>query len=87
MSWSGTGRKLDPVWQYFHVIQKDSRKGRRAKCKKCGHEVEGQVARMKKHLFKCSSSFTNENDSECEGEELPGMLLFYIVLYTIKCIR
>lgn len=50
---SNTGRKKDIIWVSFEEIRNESRKGLRAKCKNCGHEMEGQVKRMKDHLGKC----------------------------------
>lgn len=50
---SSTGRKKDLIWLSFEEIRNTSRKGLRAKCKHCGHEIEGQVKRMKDHLGKC----------------------------------
>lgn len=69
MSGSVTGRKLDSVWHNFEIIKKDGRQGRRARCRKCGFELEGQVARLKKHLSKC---FLMSND-DIESEEITGM--------------
>lgn len=57
---SGTGRKPDAVWNSFEKIFNVSRKGVRAKCKKCGLEMEGQIIRMKGHLLKCPTSLNED---------------------------
>lgn len=44
------GRRKDLVWLHFDEVKNNQRKGCRAKCKKCKKEMEGQVARMKKHV-------------------------------------
>lgn len=47
---SAVGRKRDSIWLYFdEVPQATKRLGKRAKCKTCGAEMEGQVGRMKNH--------------------------------------
>lgn len=46
------GRKRDLVWNYFHKIETE-KSGCRAKCKRCGQEVQGLVDRLKKHHLIC----------------------------------
>lgn len=67
-----SGRKRDIVWLSFDEIKNESRKGTRAKCKKCGYELEGQPARLKNHLNKCKYSSLKRS---CEDN--PGKLLFF----------
>lgn len=59
-----TGRKRDIVWLSFDEIKKESRKGVRAKCKKCGYELEGQVIRMKNHLSKCAQPGAEDSEED-----------------------
>jgi len=53
---SAAGRKRDPVWSCFHQLPAGGIKGLgcRAKCKDCGTELQGLVARMKAHRAKCA---------------------------------
>ena len=63
-----SGRKRDLVWLYYDELKNEGgRKGHRAKCKKCGHELEGQVSRLKKHIEKCKSG-TVGTDSDDDGK-------------------
>ena len=45
-----SGRRYDIVWLYFDKLKLPGKTGCRAKCKKCGKEKQGLVARMKQHL-------------------------------------
>lgn len=64
---SSSGRRKDLVWLYFNEVKNDNRKGCRAKCKKCNKEMEGQVARMKKHVENCSNHHS-DTDSLDNGK-------------------
>lgn len=62
-----SGRKKDPIW--IHFIEKSNKTegklGNRAICKKCRHEMQGLVERMKVHWQKCSETNTEiEKDNE-----------------------
>lgn len=59
---SSTGRRKHFIWLYFEEVKHDNRKGSRAKCKKCNIEMEGQVARMKKHLEKCADNQVHHSE-------------------------
>lgn len=48
-----TGRRKDPIWQYFEEIKLCDAKVNRAKCKTCNTMLVGLVARMKLHHKKC----------------------------------
>ncbi|XP_076030420.1 uncharacterized protein LOC143018720 [Oratosquilla oratoria] len=48
-----SGRKNDPVWNYFEKLPTTSGKGYRAKCKDCSQELQGIVSRLKSHRDKC----------------------------------
>ena len=50
-----SGRKNDPVWNYFQKLPTTSGKGYRAKCKDCSQELQGIVSRLKSHRDKCQS--------------------------------
>ena len=50
-----SGRKNDPVWNYFQKLPTTSGKGYRAKCKDCSQEQQGIVSRLKSHRDKCQS--------------------------------
>lgn len=54
------GRKKDSVWLYFSEEATVSGKGAKAKCKVCGKEMMGLVARMKKHKETCCKSLDDE---------------------------
>ena len=59
-----SGRKSDPVWQYFERTPSKSGKGWRAKCKNCSLELQGLVARLKSH---------REKYQQTEDMDDPGM--------------
>ena len=44
-----SGRRHDNIWLYFHKTKLPGKTGCRAKCKGCGKEIQGLVARMKQH--------------------------------------
>jgi len=52
--------KQNACWFYFDCIMKTNNKGMWAKCKNCGHEMQGIIERLKKHLEVCNS---NEDDN------------------------
>ncbi|XP_025051378.1 uncharacterized protein LOC102368925 isoform X2 [Alligator sinensis] len=54
-----SGRKRDSLWEYFEEIPSLGKKGKRAKCKQCKREMQGLVARMKRHRDNC---LWGEND-------------------------
>ncbi|GBP22163.1 hypothetical protein EVAR_10673_1 [Eumeta japonica] len=78
-----TGRKKDPLWQYFSELPGESdKKTLRVKCKYCNKNMVGLIARMKAHLTKCSdykskkknfglgaSSTTMRNDSDSSDDD------------------
>lgn len=69
-----SGRKRNAIWLEFEELVNKNRKGKRAKCKKCGNEMEGQIQRMKSHFDKCSKNqdqdvvILPESQSEPNGE-------------------
>ena len=71
------GRKRDPIWTCFNELSvAEGKKGSRAKCKDCGAELQGLVARMKEHNRKCSSnehgdSKTDSNNDNTNSTTLP----------------
>lgn len=84
---SATGRRSDAVWSSFTEVKIEGRKGKRAKCKLCGKEMEGQVARMKKHYQTCNNNIEDES-GDVEGKtnnyiihlnKLPNS--FFFILY------
>jgi hypothetical protein len=58
------GRKRDSVWLNFDEVKIESRKGKRAKCKECGGEMEGLTQRMRKHLEQKCPSFDPMEEAE-----------------------
>lgn len=53
---SSSGRKKDPIWINFEELPvRPGVSGSRAVCKKCRKEIQGIVARLKKHLSDCYS--------------------------------
>ena len=44
-----SGRRHDNIWLYFHKTKLPGKTGCRAKCKGCGKEIQGLVARMRQH--------------------------------------
>lgn len=62
-----SGRKRDNIWIFYNEKKSDSSKFLRAICKKCGSEMQGLVARMKKHIEKCGETGeTIQNKDEIE---------------------
>lgn len=57
------GRKQDSVWIYFEKSVSVGKTGCRAKCKTCGKEMQGLVARLKQHYQECSHGSTPVEDS------------------------
>jgi len=41
------GRKQDLIWDSFQEIKINGKIGHKAKCKLCGHVLQGIVSRMK----------------------------------------
>lgn len=70
---SNFGRRKDLVWLYFNEVKNDKRKGCRARCKNCNKEMEGQVARMKKHIETCNNSHHHSDSDSVDN----GKYLFY----------
>ncbi|CAI6351030.1 unnamed protein product [Macrosiphum euphorbiae] len=66
-----TGRRKDPIWNYFIEI-KDKNKTTRAKCLKCSMEMAGLVMRMKLHKNKCISILEDSIVDEPENDQLTG---------------
>jgi uncharacterized protein YuzB (UPF0349 family) len=66
------GRKKDPVWVYFDEEKTSTDKGVRikAKCKSCGKQLQGLVARLKDHKGKCISGHIEDSDSEAPEPEM-----------------
>lgn len=64
MSFRRSGRKKDLIWQFFKEKsgKAEGKPGCRATCKKCNLEMQGLVARMKKHWEKCKSVNNNNED-------------------------
>lgn len=85
-----TGRRKDPIWNYFIEI-KDKNKTTRAKCLKCSMEMAGLVMRMKLHKNKCISILEDSNVDEPENDQLTGNQEHYlnvrcnIILYKHLC--
>ena len=71
----GAGRKRDAVWAWFEEIPaKFRKKGNKAKCKDCGVQKQGSVARMKNHksVGKCNilkDVLDDENIHFCQDTE------------------
>lgn len=76
-----TGRKRDLIWDSFEPIESEQRKGKRAKCKKCGTTLEGQVKRMKTHMDKCDPDSDKEIDSEAGKHRLKYIFTLNILCY------
>lgn len=52
---SAAGRKRDNIWScYIELPCLTGKAGGRARCRDCGSEMQGLVARMKKHRQKCT---------------------------------
>jgi hypothetical protein len=54
-----SGRKGDEIWQYFLKKIVPGKSGSTAICKVCKHELQGLVARLKKHREKCKGVIDN----------------------------
>ena len=65
-----SGRKSDPVWEYFERIPSKSGKGWKAKCKQCKLELQGLVARLKLHREKCQQLQMEVSEDDVDD---PGM--------------
>lgn len=57
-----TGRKSDPIWYHFEKMASNTSTGCRAKCKICGHEMQGLVKRMQSHYDKCLATQADSED-------------------------
>jgi hypothetical protein len=58
-----SGRKPDAIWDEFSKLKIAGKQGSRAVCKRCNHELQGIVDRMKKHYELCSKSTQNVEQS------------------------
>lgn len=65
-----SGRKRDVIWNEFTELKVADKQGSRAVCKRCNHELQGIVDRMKKHSKFCRKS--NENISAEKGDIVPS---------------
>lgn len=65
---ASSGRKNDPVWNYFLKLSTTSGKGYRAKCKECSLELQGIVSRLKSHREKCQSQPQNQENIDEPGK-------------------
>lgn len=61
-----SGRKKDSIWQFFQIKSK-SATGVRAQCKSCQKELQGLVARLKKHHQECSARIDGSSNRETEN--------------------
>lgn len=73
-----SGRKSDPIWQYFDKLPSKSGKGCRAKCKQCQLELQGLVARLKTHREKCQQTQREMGATEEELDD-PGKYICSII--------
>ena len=62
-----SGRKSDPVWEYFERIPSKSGKGWRAICKQCKLELQGIVVRLKFHREKCQQLQTEVSEEDVDA--------------------
>ena len=74
-----SGRKSDLIWTHFDKIRTKSGVGQRAKCKSCNKEMQGLVARLKKHYEKCleeveglDSTFKPSETDKASSLEITG---------------
>jgi len=66
---AATGRKRDSIWLYFEdIVKATERTGKRARCKACKLEMEGQVARLKQHVEKCCSTEKDDDVLLIDGD-------------------
>ena len=66
------GRKQDAVWLNFDRVRPTSGKsGFRAKCKDCGKEMQGLVARLKQHRGACLTKIIELDASNSSNMDLP----------------
>lgn len=66
---ASSGRKRDPIWNYFEELPKVLGKtGVRAKCIYCHTEYQGLVARLKKHYDKCPKKDVTASSGVTESE-------------------
>ena len=81
-----SGRRHDIIWLYFHKTKLPGKIGCRAKCKRCGKEIQGLVARMKQHYTDCTAAINLTTDvSNHLGTGKAGKLVFiYKLLNTHK---
>ena len=72
MSFRGSGRKKDLIWQFFKEKsgKAEGKPGCRATCKKCNLEMQGLVERMKKHWEKCKSVNNEDIDTYSDSSIL-----------------
>lgn len=61
-------QKRDAIWScYSELSCVTGKTGRRAKCKDCGSEMQGLVARMKKHRQKCPGG-EDQQIPDCDSD-------------------
>lgn len=66
------GRKQDAVWLNFDRVRPTSGKsGFRAKCKDCGKEMQGLVARLKQHHGACHAKIIELDTLNSSNMDLP----------------
>lgn len=68
---SHAGRKRDPIWNFYNEIpHAPGKTGSRARCKDCGTEMQGLVARMKDHRQKCEGPVVDSGDQTVERQPM-----------------
>lgn len=50
-----SGRKRDPIWNYFEETNKENPTNKKAVCKVCGKTLQAMVSRMQKHKISCKN--------------------------------
>ena len=43
----------DPIWNFFTILEDNTKKKNSARCKDCNIEVSAKVLRLKNHRQKC----------------------------------
>ncbi|XP_067412762.1 heterogeneous nuclear ribonucleoprotein U-like protein 1 isoform X2 [Emydura macquarii macquarii] len=80
-----SGRKRDPIWEYFEEIPSLGKKGKRVKCKQCKKEMQGLVARMKHHHENCLLGENDVNEDVDMSEEQCGSTGFHLSIRNFDC--
>jgi hypothetical protein len=95
-----SGRKGDEIWQYFLKKIVPGKSGSRAICKVCKHELQGLVARLKKHREKCTGVIDNtivtvddvgkdtysDDNKNINNPGKSAVLLFYLMISSISLV-